>query len=56
MFPRLLALAVPLVIATVPAQAVEVSGSLTTLAYSQQRFDVEGDADQLPLFEFLALD
>jgi len=53
---RLLALAVLVVCAAVPARAADLSGSLTTLAYSQQRFDVNGDADQLPLYEFLALD
>jgi len=53
---RLFALAVLAVCVAVPARAANLSGSLTTLAYSQQRFDVNGDADQLPLYEFLALD
>ncbi len=53
---RLLALVLVALCVALPARAAELSGSLTTLAYSQQRFDVNGDADQLPLFEFLALD
>ncbi|RMF84490.1 MAG: hypothetical protein D6739_05845, partial [Nitrospirae bacterium] len=43
-------------LAAIPAAAANLSGRLTTLVYSQQRFDVEGDSDQLPLLQFLSLD
>jgi hypothetical protein len=37
------------------AHSAELRGRLTTLAYTQERFDVDGNTEQIPLFQFVSL-
>ena len=53
---RVLALVCCAVLAAGSAHAVDLQGRLTTLVYSQERFDVNGDDTQVPLFQFVTLD
>jgi len=53
---RVLALVCCAVLVAGAAHAVDLQGRLTTLVYTQERFDVGGDDTQVPLLQFATFD